>query len=106
MNYEQTIVHIKENLSIPIHYIQLDSWWYYKGLADGVSEWTARPEIFPDGLNGLNRHILFTKCFDIHMAKVLNIGKWYVGVCVRRTLRKNITPFLSFYNSFTIESLL
>jgi hypothetical protein len=57
MNYEQTIVHIKENLSIPIHYIQLDSWWYYKGLADGIKQWTARPEIFPDGLNGLNKQI-------------------------------------------------
>ncbi len=57
-------------------------------------------------LYGLNRHSLFTKCFDIHMEKVLNIGKWYVGVCVRRTHRKMITPYLSFYNSFTVESLL
>ncbi|CAF3069093.1 unnamed protein product [Rotaria sp. Silwood2] len=54
MTYEQTIINIKENLSIPIHYIQLDSWWYYKGLGDGVKQWIARPNIFPDGLKGLN----------------------------------------------------
>ena len=57
MNYEQTIIKIKENLSIPIHYIQLDSWWYYKGLADGVKEWISRPEIFPDGLDGLSERL-------------------------------------------------
>jgi hypothetical protein len=32
MNYEQTIIYIKENLTMPIHSIQFDSWWYYKGL--------------------------------------------------------------------------
>jgi hypothetical protein len=57
MNYEQTILHIKENLSIPIHYIQLDSWWYYKGLGDGVKQWTSRPEIFPDDLKGLSEKL-------------------------------------------------
>jgi len=57
MNYEQTIIKIKENLSIPIHYIQLDSWWYYKGLGDGVKEWKSRPEIFPDGLKGLSKKL-------------------------------------------------
>ena len=57
MNYEETIILIKENLSIPIHYIQLDSWWYYKGLGDGVKQWISRPEIFPDGLEGLNKRL-------------------------------------------------
>ncbi|CAF1064276.1 unnamed protein product [Adineta steineri] len=57
MNYEETIIEIKKNLTIPIQYIQLDSWWYYKSLADGVSEWTARPDIFPDGLEGLNKKL-------------------------------------------------
>jgi hypothetical protein len=49
-NYEQTIIKIKENLTIPIDYIQLDSWWYYKGLGDGVKQWISRPDIFTDGL--------------------------------------------------------
>ncbi|CAF1685380.1 unnamed protein product, partial [Adineta ricciae] len=57
MNYEQTVLSIKENLSIPIHYIQLDSWWYYKGLANGVYQWISRSEIFPDGLEGLNEKL-------------------------------------------------
>ncbi|CAF0870990.1 unnamed protein product [Rotaria sp. Silwood1] len=57
MNYEQTIIKIKENLSLPIHYIQLDSWWYYKGLGNGVKEWIARQDIFPDGLKGLNKKL-------------------------------------------------
>ncbi|CAF0787041.1 unnamed protein product [Rotaria sordida] len=57
MNYEQTIIKIKENLSIPIHYIQLDSWWYYKSLGGGVKEWVARLDIFPDGLKGLNEKL-------------------------------------------------
>ncbi|XP_018013865.1 uncharacterized protein LOC108670886 [Hyalella azteca] len=38
---------------IPIRYLQLDSWWYYKGLGDGVKNWTARADIFPDGIESL-----------------------------------------------------
>jgi hypothetical protein len=53
-NYEDTIVSIVDKHQLPIHYLQLDSWWYYKGLGSGVSQWTARPEIFSDGLSGLS----------------------------------------------------
>jgi hypothetical protein len=56
-NYEQTIINAAEQIKLPFHYIQLDSWWYYKGLNDGVSEWRARPDIFPDGLAELHRKI-------------------------------------------------
>lgn len=59
MNYEETMVHVSKNLPLPIHYMQFDSWWYYKGIAGGVTEWTAMPDVFPDGLpavyNRLNR---------------------------------------------------
>ena len=57
MNYQETIIKIKENITLPIHYIQLDSWWYYRGLGDGVKQWIARTDIFPDGLSGLSKQI-------------------------------------------------
>ncbi|CAF1203111.1 unnamed protein product [Adineta steineri] len=57
MNYEETIVNIRHQIPLPFHYIQLDSWWYYKGMDDGVSQWTARPDIFPDGLQALYRRL-------------------------------------------------
>ncbi|CAF1382632.1 unnamed protein product, partial [Adineta ricciae] len=50
VNYEETMVDIRQRLALPIHYLQLDSWWYFKGAGDGVSKWIARPDIFPDGL--------------------------------------------------------
>jgi hypothetical protein len=56
-NYEQTIIKIKENISLPIHYIQLDSWWYYKGIGNGVKQWISRPDIFPNGLEGLSQKL-------------------------------------------------
>ncbi|XP_055954459.1 uncharacterized protein LOC126814885 [Patella vulgata] len=30
-------------------YIQYDSWWYYKGRANGVKTWVSRPDVFPQG---------------------------------------------------------
>lgn len=38
---------------LPYRYLQLDSWWYYKGHNGGVKNWTARPDVFPDGIQGL-----------------------------------------------------
>ncbi|KAF2355654.1 Kringle, partial [Trinorchestia longiramus] len=52
-NYEDLIVSLynyAQKEEIPIRYVQLDSWWYYKGLGDGVKNWTARPDIFPNGI--------------------------------------------------------
>ena len=57
MNYETTMVNVAHQIALPFHYIQLDSWWYHKGIGDGVSHWTARPEIFPDGLAVLHRRL-------------------------------------------------
>jgi hypothetical protein len=57
MNYEETMVSVFHELPLPIHYMQIDSWWYYKGTGDGVSEWSARPDIFPDGLATVYRRM-------------------------------------------------
>jgi hypothetical protein len=57
MNYEQTMVNSIQQIPLPFHYLQLDSWWYYKGYKDGVSQWVARPDIFPDGLVVLHRRL-------------------------------------------------
>ncbi|CAF1295347.1 unnamed protein product [Didymodactylos carnosus] len=50
LNYEETLLSVHKKITLPFHYIQLDSWWYYKGLKGGVSQWKSRPDIFPDGL--------------------------------------------------------
>jgi hypothetical protein len=57
LNYEQTIIDVAHDLKFPFHYIELDSWWYYKGLGTGVLQWTAVPVVFPDGLMGLHRRL-------------------------------------------------
>jgi hypothetical protein len=57
MNYEETIVNVHHQIPLPFHYIELDSWWYYKGSGNGVSYWTARPDIFPDGLQTVHRRL-------------------------------------------------
>jgi hypothetical protein len=38
---------------IPLKYLQIDSYWYYKGAGGGVQNWTWTPEAFPDGLPAL-----------------------------------------------------
>ena len=42
----------------------LDSWWYYKGELGGVKNWTARPDVFPDGIQFL--HANFSMPFVAH----------------------------------------
>ena len=56
-NYEETIVDVYNSIPLPINYIQLESWWYYQGIEGGVRNWTARPDVFPDGITGLRRRI-------------------------------------------------
>ena len=57
MNYEATMINVAHQIPLPFHYIQLDSWWYFKGIGEGVQQWTARPDVFPDGLNVLHRRL-------------------------------------------------
>ena len=52
-NYYRTLLDVHEyavSASIPYRHVLLDSWWYWKGDGDGVTTWTARPDIFPDGI--------------------------------------------------------
>lgn len=53
-SYEQTIVGLAEYARaarLPFAYWLADSWWYYKEHpGGGVTNWTARPEVFPSGL--------------------------------------------------------
>lgn len=62
MNYEETLIEVKkysDSIGIPYTYVLLDSWWYYKGENGGVSEWAARPDIFPSGGNFLSFFLFF-----------------------------------------------
>lgn len=52
-NYEDTMVDVFDQAVLPFHYFQLDSWWYYQGIDGGVTNWTARPNVFPDGVQGV-----------------------------------------------------
>jgi hypothetical protein len=57
LNYEVTLLDAHRKINLPFHYIQLDSWWYYKAIGTGVSQWKSRPDIFPDGLPSLYRQL-------------------------------------------------
>ena len=37
----------------------LDSWWYFKGALGGVKNWTARPDVFPTGLQALHANLTY-----------------------------------------------
>ncbi|XP_046547807.1 uncharacterized protein LOC124257721 [Haliotis rubra] len=59
-DYEQTLIDVKsysDQIGIPYKYMQLDSWWYYKGPQNGVTSWTAMPKIFPNGLQFLHKKL-------------------------------------------------
>lgn len=58
-NYQDYYLALKQeslDKQIPYHWAELDSWWYYHGssgpwgLSNGLLNWTARPDIFPNGL--------------------------------------------------------
>jgi hypothetical protein len=62
-NYQETLVDVKNyagSVGIPYKFYLLDSWWYYKGINDGVKNWTAMPSIFPDGLPALQKALNLT----------------------------------------------
>lgn len=60
-NYQTTIVDVlnyHKSIQLPIRYYELDSWWYYKGNnsvgeSGGIKLWEPRPDIFPDGMDGI-----------------------------------------------------
>ncbi|KAJ1458189.1 hypothetical protein M885DRAFT_95114 [Pelagophyceae sp. CCMP2097] len=56
-DYETTILAVKayaDQVGLPYRHALLDSWWYYRGLNDGVTNWTARADVFPSGLRNLH----------------------------------------------------
>ena len=54
---EQTILDVKayaDEAGIPYRHVLLDSWWYYQAKDTGaVTNWTARPDVFPRGMRFL-----------------------------------------------------
>lgn len=32
---------------------QIDSWWYFRGYSGGVKNWTAMPNVFPNGIEAV-----------------------------------------------------
>ncbi len=53
MTYEETMIAVSDYAKaagIPYKWWLADSWWYYKGVGNGVKTWVARPDIFPHGM--------------------------------------------------------
>eukprot|EP00040_Diaphanoeca_grandis_P001423 m.18491 g.18491 ORF g.18491 m.18491 type:complete len:900 (-) comp12048_c0_seq1:37-2736(-) len=51
--YQQTLFDVKnyaDEQKIPYRHVQLDSWWYIKGVGGGTKTWAPGPGTFPDGL--------------------------------------------------------
>ena len=66
LNEADTLLAVKadaDDRSIPISYLQLDSWWYFKAgsgtnlAAGGLVRWEPQPEMFPDGLAAFQQQI-------------------------------------------------
>lgn len=58
-NYEDTMLAVAQYAAsegIAYRYWLADSWWYYKGGNGGLTNWTARPDVFPHGLGYLYEH--------------------------------------------------
>jgi len=72
-NYEDTLIDVADAFladDIPVRYWLLDSWWYYKGKANGVLRWEPRPDIFPNGLGYLyNRTNLLVQAHNRYWSK-------------------------------------
>lgn len=71
LGYAGTLVAVKNefaNNGLPLGYLQLDSWWYPKGVANtwtgdannnrgGINTYTADPTLFPSGLAGFQQQL-------------------------------------------------
>ena len=63
--YTETLVDVlgyANAAAIPFHYMQLDSYWYYRGtpsslFGGGVKNWTAMQSVFPNGLADLHNRL-------------------------------------------------
>ena len=55
-NYEEVILAVYEDAKkqgLPFQYVQLDDWWYYWDEHGACVNWTARPDIFPNGIESV-----------------------------------------------------
>ncbi|XP_048245188.1 uncharacterized protein LOC124119100, partial [Haliotis rufescens] len=55
-DYQDIILDIVTSIKdtgIPFRYLQFDSWWYYKGVGNGVKTWESTPQVFPNGIQWL-----------------------------------------------------
>jgi hypothetical protein len=55
-NYEEildAVIADADRANIPFRYLQIDSWWYFKGPDEGVKNWTAMPSVFPNGIEAV-----------------------------------------------------
>ena len=53
-NYEEvfkSLTLFMQKESLPYCYIQLDDWWFFWGENGGMKNWTAKPDVFPDGMS-------------------------------------------------------
>lgn len=74
LTYEQTFIKLKDyhvTEQIPIQYYELDSYWYYKqnnntGEHGGIKLYEPRPDVFPNGIDGLQRNTLHTPLIVHH----------------------------------------
>ena len=74
LTYEQTFIKLKEyhlREQIPIQYYELDSYWYYKqnnntGEHGGIKLYEPRPDVFPNGIDMLQREFLRTPLIVHH----------------------------------------
>ncbi len=66
LGYQGTLLGVRDDFirtGIPLGYMQLDSWFYPKGAqrrwnaADGIYEYLASPELFPDGLEAFQKKL-------------------------------------------------
>eukprot|EP01087_Luapelamoeba_hula_P023146 TRINITY_DN845_c0_g2_i6.p1 TRINITY_DN845_c0_g2~~TRINITY_DN845_c0_g2_i6.p1 ORF type:complete len:576 (+),score=72.90 TRINITY_DN845_c0_g2_i6:149-1876(+) len=56
-NYERTMADVAtyiNDIGLPVQYYQLDSWWYYKGVNDGLKLWEPMPSVFPNGMEAVS----------------------------------------------------
>ena len=54
ITYEDTLIKLNQEFQVrglPMKYVEIDSWWYFKGPVQGVTSWTPMPELFPHGLD-------------------------------------------------------
>ncbi|XP_045596142.1 uncharacterized protein [Procambarus clarkii] len=58
INFRDALTHVYNyslDNNIPFRRLQLDSWWYYKGVGFGVKNWTEIPLLLPGGIAGLHQ---------------------------------------------------